>query len=178
VFALLGAAAGLVGGVIYGALRGSSAWAGALAGDGLHLMGWVTLPFLNMDKRLEVGGGGKGRGPRRCGGGVAAGWTPCIGPVLTAILLLAADSQTPGPARGCWPSIPWAWAALPGGGRAHRRHRALAAGVPAAPPTPAGDRRGAAGPQGLALLTGYWQRLSFVMAPWAADQRPRPTPPP
>ncbi len=148
VFALLGAAAGLVGGVIYGALP----WIIRLGGVlllvmGWHLMGWVTLPFLNMDKRLEVGGGGKGLGPRRWWGWCSPRWTPCIGPVLTAILLLAADSQTAGPARGCWPSIPWPGVPfLVVAGLIDVI--GLGCGVPAAPPHRAGDRRGAAGPHG------------------------------
>ena len=40
----------------------------------------------------------------------AAGWTPCIGPILAAILIVASQLQTVGRAFCCsWPTR-WAWA--------------------------------------------------------------------
>jgi cytochrome c-type biogenesis protein len=64
---------------------------------GLHFLSVVRLPFLNREARFE--------GPARAGSfgtsyviGVAFafGWTPCIGPILGAILALAAQEETIG----------------------------------------------------------------------------------
>lgn len=63
---------------------------------GLHMTGLISLPFLNVDRRLEL----DSRRPKNLwssflvGIVFAAGWTPCVGPVLTSILILAADSRT------------------------------------------------------------------------------------
>ncbi len=62
---------------------------------GLHLMGVIKIGALYQDKRLRT--------QRTSGGGVGAfligfafafGWTPCIGPILGTILLLAAERGT------------------------------------------------------------------------------------
>jgi cytochrome c-type biogenesis protein len=63
---------------------------------GLHTMGLIKIPFLYQERRVEV--------ERRSSLGYlssftmglffAAGWTPCVGPILGAIMLLAADSGT------------------------------------------------------------------------------------
>jgi cytochrome c-type biogenesis protein len=62
---------------------------------GLHLTGLVKIPLLYREARLDTGA------PRRSLGGAfllgfafAFGWTPCIGPILTAILALAAQRET------------------------------------------------------------------------------------
>jgi cytochrome c-type biogenesis protein len=61
---------------------------------GLNMIGLFRIPQLMMDKRLHLG-------PRpqslwlsfAVGVTFAAGWTPCIGPILGAILLLAGGEQ-------------------------------------------------------------------------------------
>jgi len=65
---------------------------------GLHTIGVVKIPFLYREARAEI----KSR-PQLgylssflIGLVFAAGWTPCVGVVLSAIFLLAADSQTLG----------------------------------------------------------------------------------
>jgi len=59
---------------------------------GLSMMGVLRLPALMSDKRLQF------RSPNRSfwasflvGIGFAAGWSPCIGPILSGVLLLAAQ---------------------------------------------------------------------------------------
>lgn len=99
IFVLLGAAAGMLGSIIYPIMPYIVKVGGlVLIVFGLHLMGLIAIPFLNMEKRLELQGGRRGSYWSSFIVGIvfAAGWTPCVGPVLSAILLLAADSQTAG----------------------------------------------------------------------------------
>jgi cytochrome c-type biogenesis protein len=58
---------------------------------GLHTLGLFNLPFLDMTRRLEVGAGTEPGYVRSVLVGVtfAAGWTPCIGPLLGTVLTLA-----------------------------------------------------------------------------------------
>ena len=58
---------------------------------GLHTMGIVTIPILNMTRRVDVGPGMKQGYARSALLGVtfAAGWTPCIGPLLGTVMTLA-----------------------------------------------------------------------------------------
>jgi len=65
---------------------------------GLHTTGLVRIPFLAMEARMEWG---TGRDPSYLrslliGMTFAAGWTPCVGPLLGAILTLALDAQSLG----------------------------------------------------------------------------------
>lgn len=58
---------------------------------GLHTMGVVTIPFLNMTRRSEVA---MGMEPGYLRSGLfgmtfAAGWTPCIGPLLGTVMTMA-----------------------------------------------------------------------------------------
>ena len=59
--------------------------------SGLHTMGIVTIPILNMTRRVDVGTGMKQGYARSALMGVtfAAGWTPCIGPLLGTVMTLA-----------------------------------------------------------------------------------------
>src|SRR3989304_4139711 len=69
---------------------------GLLIVMGLHLSGVITIPFLEQERRLDVGGGARGGYARSffVGSAFSAGWSPCIGPTLGAILALAVSSGT------------------------------------------------------------------------------------
>jgi cytochrome c-type biogenesis protein len=62
---------------------------------GIHLTGIIKIKALYADKRMHSLGGGKSPiGAFLVGFAFAFGWTPCIGPWLAGILLIAADSAT------------------------------------------------------------------------------------
>lgn len=62
---------------------------------GLHLTGIFNLRFLNYEKRLHLDRRPKGIiGPLIIGMAFAFGWTPCVGPVLSAILLYSSSQDT------------------------------------------------------------------------------------
>jgi len=64
---------------------------------GLNMLGLFRLPFLAMDKRLRFERSGVSHVASLFTGiGFAAGWSPCIGPVLAAVLAIASASQTVG----------------------------------------------------------------------------------
>jgi len=96
-FTVIGAAAGLLGGIIYPIMPYLVRIGGVvLVVFGLHMMGVVWIPVLGMDRRVEVAVGRKKSywSSFLVGFFFAAGWTPCVGPVLAAILLLAAEAHT------------------------------------------------------------------------------------
>jgi cytochrome c-type biogenesis protein len=63
---------------------------------GLHLSNVITIPFMETERRLDVGSGAKVGYARSfmVGSAFSAGWSPCIGPTLGAILALAVSSGT------------------------------------------------------------------------------------
>jgi cytochrome c-type biogenesis protein len=62
---------------------------------GLHLTGIWKIKALYADKRLhDVKGGSSAVGSFAVGFAFAFGWTPCIGPILATILVLAGAQQT------------------------------------------------------------------------------------
>lgn len=67
---------------------------GTLVILGLHLAGVITIPFLDAERRLDVGSGARVGYARSfiVGSTFSAGWSPCIGPTLGAILALAVSS--------------------------------------------------------------------------------------
>ena len=92
VFIALGAAASLIGAVLYD-LR---IWLARIGGVvvvifGLHTMGVINVPLLDYDTRRQVRANpGLGYGSSvMMGVFFSAGWAPCVGPVLGAILTLA-----------------------------------------------------------------------------------------
>lgn len=96
IFILMGSTASALGRIF---LRGRI-WFTRISGVllltfGLQMLGVLHLPFLEMEKRLQ--------GPRKTGSwatsiligmAFAAGWTPCFGPILASILILAGQSDT------------------------------------------------------------------------------------
>jgi cytochrome c-type biogenesis protein len=99
IFVLFGALAGLLGSAL-GTFADYMVWIGGilLIIFGLHVMGVITIPFFNMQKKLEYG---YGQTPSYARSGLvgmafAAGWTPCIGPILGAILTMALQGQNVG----------------------------------------------------------------------------------
>jgi cytochrome c-type biogenesis protein len=62
---------------------------------GLHLAGILKIGFLTYEKRFNVQGKPLGMiSSFLIGGAFAFGWTPCIGPILSSILLIAANQET------------------------------------------------------------------------------------
>jgi cytochrome c-type biogenesis protein len=62
---------------------------------GLHLTGLLKIKALYADKRLhDVKGGASAIGSFAVGFAFAFGWTPCIGPILATILVLAGAQGT------------------------------------------------------------------------------------
>ncbi len=96
---LFGLPAGFLGGAL-GKFSEYLVWVGGLLliVFGLHTMGLITIPIFNMQKRLEYGHDQAPSYARSAiiGMTFAAGWTPCIGPLLGAILTLAIQGQNIG----------------------------------------------------------------------------------
>jgi len=95
VFIALGAVATTVGQLTRQFHRELAMVAGAvIIIFGLHLTGLVKIKALYADKRMHsVGGAGKA-GAFLVGFAFAFGWTPCIGPILAGILVLAGSQGT------------------------------------------------------------------------------------
>ena len=95
VFVALGASASLIGGLIH-------AWSAELAVVagiliivmGLHFLGLTRIGFLMREGRLPIPKPVGLWGAYVMGLAFAAGWTPCIGPILAAILAVAASEAT------------------------------------------------------------------------------------
>jgi len=96
VFIGLGAAASLVGAVLYD-LR---VWLARIGGAvvivfGLHTLGAIHIPFLDYDLRRQVRPGAGGYGSSAAMGiFFSAGWAPCVGPVLGLVLTLALNAAS------------------------------------------------------------------------------------
>jgi cytochrome c-type biogenesis protein len=95
VFVALGASASAIGSLI----RAYSGPLATIAGIiiivmGLHFLGVARIAFLYRQKRLEVVKPVGLWGAYVIGLAFAFGWTPCIGPILAAILAVAASEQT------------------------------------------------------------------------------------
>ena len=95
IFVLLGAGATFVGSF----LRYNSDWIARVGGVviiifGLHLMGVFQLMPLLKEKRVHLADKPAGYvGTVAVGMAFGAGWTPCIGPVLGAIMTMAATQE-------------------------------------------------------------------------------------
>jgi cytochrome c-type biogenesis protein len=92
VFVLLGVAASALGGLLFDVRT----WLGRIGGlvvivFGLHMIGVIRIPFLEYDTRVQEMPDPKLGYLSSALMGVffSAGWSPCVGPVLGAILTLA-----------------------------------------------------------------------------------------
>lgn len=98
VFIVFGTLAGLVG----QALVPYRIWLARIGGVliilfGLFMLGVLKIPYLSGDKRPPIFSWlklGKPSSSLFIGGTFALGWTPCVGPILGSILLLAGTSGT------------------------------------------------------------------------------------
>ncbi len=93
VFVTLGAAASAVGQVLYD-MRGILIRVGGVVVIifGMHVMGVITIPYLYYDTRRQVDMSGQRLNflsSVLMGMFFSAGWSPCVGPVLGAMLTLA-----------------------------------------------------------------------------------------
>jgi cytochrome c-type biogenesis protein len=95
VFVSLGATASVFGQVVRANLEILSFIAGlAIIGMGLHFLGVFKLHLLYREKRMEVEKPVGLWGAYVMGLAFAFGWTPCIGPILAAILAVASSEDT------------------------------------------------------------------------------------
>jgi len=96
VFVALGASVGILSSLLSRYLVWIQRIGGiVLIAFGLHTLGLLKIPFLYLDTRGEMRRGGASYLSSFLMGVVfSAGWAPCVGPILTAILLLASGTQT------------------------------------------------------------------------------------
>ena len=96
VFIALGAAASSVGGL----LQAHRVWIERIGGAivvllGLHLLGVLKVRALEQERRLQLQDRPAGYlGAVLIGAVFAAGWTPCVGPILAPVLLFASQLET------------------------------------------------------------------------------------
>ena len=60
----------------------------------LHIIGIINLKLLNYEKRIQTNSNNRFYSPILIGMAFAFGWTPCIGPILGSILVLAATEES------------------------------------------------------------------------------------
>lgn len=97
VFIILGVVAGLLG-VLFAPYQ---LWLSRIGGVvviafGLFMLGALKIPFLDREFKLRSGANAKS-GPWRSlilGASFSMGWTPCVGPILGSVLILAGTSGT------------------------------------------------------------------------------------
>jgi cytochrome c-type biogenesis protein len=95
VFIALGAGASAIGGVLRTHANLLATVAGvAIILMGLHFLGVTPIAFLMREKRMEIPRPVGLWGAYVMGLAFAFGWTPCIGPILAAILAVAASEAT------------------------------------------------------------------------------------
>tara|TARA_B100000579_G_C22634616_1_gene758375 strand:+ start:185 stop:892 length:708 start_codon:yes stop_codon:yes gene_type:complete len=60
----------------------------------LHIIGFINIKFLNYEKKIEANISKNFFSPILIGMAFAFGWTPCIGPILGSILILASTEES------------------------------------------------------------------------------------
>lgn len=96
IFIILGATATAVSGFVASNMGILSKIAGVIIVIfGLHFMGLFKVGFLNFEKRFNIESKPSGLvGSYVLGLAFAFGWTPCVGPVLATVLMVAAGSDS------------------------------------------------------------------------------------
>ena len=97
IFVLLGLSASAIGGIFVDH-KNLVRWIGGIIIIilGLNMIGLFRIPALAMDKRFHVRPCKQSLGISFLVGiGFAAGWSPCIGPILSGIILLASQERVP-----------------------------------------------------------------------------------
>ena len=95
-FILLGASASFIGGLIARYTQIIEVIGGLIIiFFGLHLIGWIRVGRLNVEKRIHI----REKplhllGTFVIGMAFGAGWSPCIGPMLGSILIVASSEET------------------------------------------------------------------------------------
>ncbi|MBI5700397.1 cytochrome c biogenesis protein CcdA [Candidatus Saganbacteria bacterium] len=95
VFILLGAAASSIGHFLF-KIKDIIQTVGGIVMIflGLFILGVFKLPFLHIERRLNVESEVERFGSFLMGITFAAAWTPCVGPILGSILFMAGESST------------------------------------------------------------------------------------
>ena len=96
IFVILGAAATAISGVLiqHAILLGQIAGV-VIVIFGFHFMGLFRIGFLNFEKRFHLENKPAGLvGSFILGLAVAFGWTPCVGPILASVLMVAASGDS------------------------------------------------------------------------------------
>jgi cytochrome c-type biogenesis protein len=101
-FSLVFIAFGVLAGVVGGALAPVRVWLTSIGGAlviffGLYLLGVFKLRIFSGKLSQKIMASLRGRGPLASlvfGAAFSAGWTPCVGPVVGTILLLASTKAT------------------------------------------------------------------------------------
>lgn len=101
-FSLVFIAFGVLAGIAGQALAPYRIWMARIGGIlvilfGLFTLGFFKLPFFQSDKRIPIPKWltlGRPSSSLFIGGTFALGWTPCVGPILGSVLLLAGTSAT------------------------------------------------------------------------------------
>lgn len=99
VFVILGTLVGFVGATVLAPYR---VWLGRIGGIfviifGLFMLNVLKIPFLTRERQLKIPAlfeRGKPANSFILGSAFAVGWTPCVGPILGSVLLLASTSTT------------------------------------------------------------------------------------
>jgi cytochrome c-type biogenesis protein len=95
IFVALGASASAIGAVVRAYSNELAILAGiAIIVMGLHFLGLTPIAWLMREKRFALAKPVGLWGAYLMGLAFALGWTPCIGPILAAILAVAASEQT------------------------------------------------------------------------------------